>query len=160
MFINILGGPGVGSDIECVVLSQAISMVFGDLHMWSITNNEGYKCLLIVLFASNTSCLHYIQVHRILCAFHIFCLGQPPLTCSPFLLCHMIWGFNNLINSAFVELSPLHLSRHVSTHSQNPTPLHHLFVKPVYSTTNKPSTHILSTMMTLKYMPTHANTHK
>ncbi|KAG1760587.1 hypothetical protein EDD22DRAFT_954822 [Suillus occidentalis] len=97
-------GPGVGSGIECAVLSQAISMVFGDLHMWSATNNEGYKCPSIVPFASDTSHLHWFKAHGILCALHIFHLGQPPLPCSPFLLCHAIWGFNDLINPAFVEL--------------------------------------------------------
>jgi hypothetical protein len=103
MLTNILSGPGVGSGIERAVLSQAISMVFGDLHMWSTTNNEGYKCPSIVPFASDTSRLHRFQAHGILCALHIFRLGQPPLPCSPFLLCHAIWGFNDLIDSAFVE---------------------------------------------------------
>jgi hypothetical protein len=79
-------------------------MVFGDLCMWSTTNNEGYKCPSIVPFASDTSHLHCFKAHGILCALHIFCLGQPPLPCSPFLLCHAIWGFNDLIDPAFVEL--------------------------------------------------------
>lgn len=79
-------------------------MVFDDLCMWSATNNEGYKCPSIVPFASDASRLHRFKAHGILCALHIFRLGQPPLPCSPFSLCYAIWGFNNLIDPAFIEL--------------------------------------------------------
>jgi hypothetical protein len=98
-----LSGSGIGVGVERAVISRAINISLEDHHLWQATNNEGYKCPSIIPFGSDNVRLNRLKTHGTLCALHIFRLRQPPMPCSPFLLCYTIWGFDALVDSAFIE---------------------------------------------------------
>ncbi|KAG1767573.1 hypothetical protein EDD22DRAFT_950020 [Suillus occidentalis] len=96
-------GEGIGLGVERAVISRAIKIVLDEHYMWQVTNNEGFRCPSIIPFASDSGRLICFKTHGTLCALHIFRLHLPPMPCSPFLLCYAIWGFNALIDPAFIQ---------------------------------------------------------
>lgn len=45
-----------------------------------------------------------LKTHGLLCALHIFALGQPPVPCSPFLLIYVLGNFNLLFDTSYIRM--------------------------------------------------------
>ncbi|KAG1897467.1 uncharacterized protein F5891DRAFT_1191928 [Suillus fuscotomentosus] len=103
MLTSAPSGEGIGVGAERAVISRAIKIVLDDHYMWQVTNNEGFRCPLIIPFASDSGRLNRFKTHGTLCALHVFRIHLPPMPCSPFLLCYAIWGFDALVDPAFVQ---------------------------------------------------------
>lgn len=85
------------------MLARAIRKSTDDLSTWAQTT-DGFKSLSILPFgALDLKVACKLKTHGLLCALHIFALGQAPIPCSPFLILYILGGFDLLLDHTFIQ---------------------------------------------------------